>query len=260
MTRPGHPPPLFVPDPILSLRGVAFRYRGRRELFRDLDCDFAPGVTLLLGPNGAGKSTLLSLAASAVPSREGEVRHGDVVAHGGQLKRYRRDVAWLPQSVAAVPNLSSREQVAYFGWLKGMSRPDAWDAAARALAEVGLSDEASTPLRKLSGGQQRRVGIAQTLVHDAQVLLMDEPTAGLDPLQRRSLYEVMARLRENRSLIVSTHQTEDLAAVFDHVVVLAEGKVRFIGTSAAFLALGATEPEGPARVVAAYERALDPTG
>ena len=167
----------------LSLSAVSLRYGRGADVLRGFGHTFAPGATLLLGPNGAGESTVLGLAASALRPRAGQVRLGDLAACGRSLREFRLRVAWMPQRIEAFPGLSVREQVAYAGWLKGMSRAAAWASAVRALERVGLGGFEQRSPRRLSGGELRRVGLAQTLVHDAEWVLMDEPTAGLDPLQ-----------------------------------------------------------------------------
>jgi len=161
-------------------------------------------------------------------------------------------VGWLPQQVTAVPGLRAREQVAYAGWLKGLSRSDAWERAEAALTRVGLQTLATRKTNQLSGGQLRRIGIAQCLVHDAQILLLDEPTAGLDPVQRQVFRDLLSEIDGGVDIIVSTHQTEDIDASYEHVVVLDEGQPRFRGTVGEFLALspGSVSPER--RAEAAY--------
>ncbi|QKW07274.1 ATP-binding cassette domain-containing protein [Streptomyces sp. NA04227] len=233
--------------PIKTL-GCSFAYRAQIPVLNALSLAFDSGTTVLLGPNGAGKSTLLSLAASALRPDSGSVALGPLdTTRRADLKEYRRRVGWLPQQVRPVPSLRVREQVAHAGWLKGMSRRAAWDASAGALERVALTELAQRRSSELSGGQLRRLGIAQALVHSADVLLMDEPTAGLDPLQRRVFKELVTSIAStsNTDVIVSTHQTEDLANTYDHVVVLDAGEVRHQGSVASFfgLAPAGTAPE-----------------
>jgi ABC-2 type transport system ATP-binding protein len=148
---------------------------------------------------------------------------------------YRRKVAWLPQAVEAVSGLTAREQVAYVGWLKGMSRGEAWEAARGALAQVELSSAEDRKSAELSGGQLRRVGVAQALVHGAELVLLDEPTAGLDPHQRRVFLDMLAGLPAGISVVVSTHDVADLADAADSVVVVNNGQVRYSGPTRGFL-------------------------
>lgn len=240
----------------VTVSDCSFSYRRNIPVLAGLTVTFGEGATVLLGPNGAGKSTLLALAASALRPDRGTARLADGLSPAGRkgLRAYRRRVSWLPQQVRPLGSLRVREQVAYAGWLKGMSRRDAWDASQRALSRVSLTDLAQRRGTQLSGGQLRRLGIAQALVHDAEVVLMDEPTAGLDPLQRGNFRDLVADLRGQLSVIVSTHQTEDLADSYDAVVVLDAGRVRFHGSVADFLATAAPGTAPERRPEAAYAR------
>jgi ABC-2 type transport system ATP-binding protein len=154
----------------------------------------------------------------------------------------------MPQSITAVAGCSTREQVALAGWLKGLSRSAAWDAAGRALQQVGLRSQAEVKAAELSGGQRARMGLAQALVHEASVLLLDEPTASLDPAQRHNFLTVIEDLADSRSIVVSTHDVNDLATAFDRVLVLDSGRITFDGTVPEFLAPAGT----PVTAVDAY--------
>jgi len=165
----------------------------------------------------------------------------------------------MPQQVRAVPGLTVREQVAYAGWLKGQSRSHAWAAALTALDRVGLVDVAVQKATTLSGGQLRRVGLAQVLVHDADTLLLDEPTVGLDPAQRARFRAYVAALPRERPVVISTHQVDDLSDLFDTVVVVAGGVIRFSASVPDFLAL-APDPGTERRAEAAYARIVADEG
>ncbi len=237
----------------LHFSSCTFSYRPGTPVLRSLDVEFPAGCTVLLGPNGAGKSTTLSLGASVRLPRSGRVTlSGLDSARRRDRKDYRRKVGWLPQDVAPVPGLTVREQVAYAGWTKGLSRRDAWDRSVSALEKVRLGELCDRRSHQLSGGQLRRLGIAQCLVHDAEVLLLDEPTAGLDPIQRGVFRDLLAELSSSADFIISTHQTEDLADVYDTVMVMDRGEVVFRGDVQDFLTLA---PEGTAaerRLESAY--------
>lgn len=219
----------------LTVQSCTFNYPRREPLFIDLDVGFRRGKTVLLGPNGAGKSTLLALCAGALRTRRGGVSLDRLPANA---REYRRRVAWLPQTVAAFPALTVREQVVYSGWLKGMSARSARIAADRALEEVRLAPMRNKKARELSGGQLRRLGIAGALIHDADAILLDEPYAGLDPSQRETLSAVIADISSEKILVVSTHQTDDFTDLYDHAVVLAAGTILFDGPSSDFLGRG----------------------
>jgi ABC-2 type transport system ATP-binding protein len=205
----------------------------KAPVVRDLDWGVPEGRTVLLGPNGAGKSTLLSLGAGAIRPRRGRVFYG--AASDSDATALRKRVGWMPQQIRAFPGLTVREQVAYAGWLKGLARSTAWVGATQALELVGLVDLRDRRSSSLSGGELRRLGIAQTLVHRAEVLLLDEPTAGLDPAQRARFRSVLTALPRETRIVVSTHQVDDLSEVFDKVVVLDQGKICFSGRVDEFL-------------------------
>ncbi|MDJ1136933.1 ATP-binding cassette domain-containing protein [Streptomyces iconiensis] len=232
----------------LHYRSCTFAYRRREPVLREFDLRLPPGCTVLLGPNGAGKSTVLSLGASARTPDAGRVSLGGLdSARRADRRSYRQRVGWLPQHIAPVPGLTVREQAAYAGWTKGLNKREAWDRSATALDRVRLSDLATRRSHHLSGGQLRRLGIAQCLVHEAEILLLDEPTAGLDPVQRGIFRDLIGELTAGTStdVVVSTHQTEDLADIYRTVLVIDRGQVVFQGGTDDFLALAptATTPE-----------------
>ncbi|MBA2555739.1 MAG: ATP-binding cassette domain-containing protein [Chloroflexi bacterium] len=231
---------------------VDFRYRRSGPVVLDgFSWEVPEGRTVLLGPNGAGKTTLLSLGAAALQPWGGQVHLGPVdSARRRDRESFRRAVGWMPQHVRAVPGLLCREQVTYAGWLKGMSTREAWTAASAALSQVGMMELAERMTSQLSGGQLRRVGLAQALVHDARVLLLDEPTAGLDPAQRARFRETLAALPPEETVLVSTHQVDDLSELFDTVVVIDRGVIRYQGSVTAFLDLAPPDAQRPAE--AAY--------
>ncbi|MFD5556826.1 ATP-binding cassette domain-containing protein [Streptomyces sp. NPDC127068] len=220
----------------LHYRSCSFRYRrARRAVLDGLDLAFPAGNTVLLGPNGAGKSTLMAIGASALTPRAGEVSFGELrPARRADVRAYRRAVSWLPQRAAFLSGMTCHEHVAYVGWLKGMGERQAWRAAPAAIARVGLTEKATDKVDTLSGGQRQRLAIAQALVHGAELLLLDEPTAGLDPRQRRRFLDLLVELRGSVNVIVSTHDIADLDQAFDEVVVLEDGRPRFQGGVARF--------------------------
>lgn len=194
------------------------------------------GVTALLGPNGAGKSSLIKLACGVLRPSGGRVLLDGRPATRRELAAR---VGWVPQQGATIPGFTVAEQIAYAGWLKGLRRREAAAHAVAAAAAVRLGGLLDRPAATLSGGQLRRLGIAQALVHRAEILLLDEPTAGLDPDQRAGLREVIAATAAGGSaLLIATHTVDDLDVLYDRVVVLNEGKILFDDSAAAFLAHG----------------------
>ncbi len=233
---------------MLTAHGITFSYDGRKSTLTDVSIHVRSGRTILLGPNGAGKTTLLNVLAGNVSARAGSVALsvGDGVppVQPRDRARYARAVGWLPQRATPVRGLRVREQVAYSGWLKGMSRTTAWEAALPALDQVGMAAHAQDRANRLSGGQLRRVTLAQCLVHGSRVLLLDEPTAGLDPRERDRFAEILLGLPAEVAVVVSTHDVVDLVEVVGQVVVLNGGRVVFTGSPAEFLDHG--DPSLPA--------------
>lgn len=243
----------------LSFEHISFRYgsipfrRPSPWVFRDFSWTLPAGKTVLLGPNGAGKTTLLSLGVAGLKPTAGSIRSGGPESTT-DAKGLRRAVALMPQKIVAIPGFTALEQVAYTAWLRGADERAAAHAAISALSRVGLDEQGASLVSALSGGQQRRVGLAQALAWPSRVLLLDEPTAGLDPAQRITFRTLVAGLPAQENVLVSTHQVDDLSEVFDTVVVLAAGEVRFQGSPSDFLALAPPESARPAE--AAYVHLL----
>lgn len=219
---------------MLVIRDLSFGYRRRHDQLKNINLTLDTGRTVLLGPNGSGKSTLLRVLAGTHRPRGSICLDGTEVHSARRSREYRTAVGWLPQEVRPFPGLSAREHLAYTGWLKGMTRAAAWEAAPAALATVGLASEATTRADRLSGGQVRRLGIASVLVHRARYLLLDEPTAGLDPRERDRFIEALEIVERTHAVLVATHDTESLADPGAKVVVLTSGEIRFDGTFRAF--------------------------
>jgi len=221
----------------LTFDQITFRYRrSGAPVYEAFSWEVPAGRTVLLGPNGAGKTTLLSLGTDALRPQAGNVRLGLLnPQHRSDQRGFRQAVGWMPQQVYPVPGLTCREQVAYAGWLKGMSRGEAWAGARVALERVAMAELGNKLTSELSGGQLRRIGLSQALVHRADVLLLDEPTAGLDPAQRTRFRETIVDLPADLTVVVSTHQVDDLSDLFDTVVIIDRGLIRYQGTVREFL-------------------------
>lgn len=214
----------------ISLRGVEFRY-GRTSVLRGLDWDVRPGITGLIGPNGSGKTTLMSLMVGMAAPRSGSVH---VVGHDMTTSRgrtaARRNIGFVPQRFSLVPAMTVQDTVAYAAWANGVADKGCRPAAQDALRLTGLDDLADRRVRTLSGGQRQRIGIAAALAHRPPVLVLDEPTVGLDPGQRLRLREMLRAIAAGRSVVLSTHLIEDVAHVCDTIGVLAGGRIAYSGT------------------------------
>jgi ABC-2 type transport system ATP-binding protein len=212
---------------------------GRRVAVDGLDLTLGAGVHGLLGPNGAGKTTLIRALATVVKPSGGALRLLGVDARDGRaLRDLRRRLGYLPQQFGYYPRFTVREYVEYMGWLREMPSTEIPGAAQRAIDRVKLADRADSRLKSLSGGMLRRVGIAQAIVNDPSLLLLDEPTVGLDPEQRVEFRELMRELGTNNCVLVSTHLVEDVVAACTDVVLIAAGSLVFQGLPADLVRLG----------------------
>lgn len=215
----------------VTLTGVGKSY-GRTAALTGVDLALAPGITGLLGPNGAGKTTMLRILATALAADGGEVRvlGEDPTTTAGRVK-VRRRLGYVPQETGFPRGFTAFAFVDYLAILKEWSdREPRHEEVRRVIDLVGLGAEATKRVSSLSGGQRRRVVLAQALLGEPDLLILDEPTAGLDPAQRGRLRDVLGRAGETATVVISTHQTEDVAALCERVAVLDGGRVLFDGT------------------------------
>ena len=253
--RPGAYPLGTVPT--VRLRDVTVRF-GRRRAARvalaGLDLELTTGVHGLLGPNGAGKTTLMRVLATVLPPTG-----GDVTLFGSDARQerarhdIRRRLGYLPQSFGSYPRFTVREFVEYFAWLKEVPGARTGAAVDRAIERVGLADRADSRMKSLSGGMLRRAGLAQALVNEPDLLLLDEPTAGLDPEQRVAFRRLVHDLGRDATVLISTHIVEDIASVCDDVLLFRDGRVMLRGTPGDLERLGTNAGE-PGSATSALER------
>jgi len=192
-----------------------------------------PGILGLLGPNGAGKTTMLRIAATVLAPSDGKIRLLGLDPSDPEPRvEIRRRLGYLPQDPGFHLSFSAFDFVDYVAILKGMTdRKGRHDEVRRVLVAVDLKAVMHQKIKSLSGGMRRRVGFAQALLGDPDLLVLDEPTAGLDPEQRLRFRELVSGAA-GRTVLLSTHQTEDVAALCPRVIVLLEGRVRFDGSPA----------------------------
>ncbi len=212
----------------LRVENLSYGYRGGFRLSIE-HLEFADGVTCLLGPNGAGKSTFIRLVTTAVLPRDGSVFVGatDVRLN---LREYRRQLGYLPQRFGMVNNYRVREMLEYAAWMKGVAKKDRPAAIERVAEQCDVTRFLSHRVSALSGGTLRRVGIAQAIVNSPRVIVLDEPTAGLDIVQQGQLYDVVRGLARSAVVVISTHSSSDVAEMGDAVVVFHNGATVFSGS------------------------------
>lgn len=237
----------------LHISKVGFSYGSVRAL-DDVSFELGSGVTALLGVNGAGKSTLLSVCAGILPPGTGTATVSSRSLYArGERRVALRSIAFMPQHVVFPAVLTAHDVVAYFGWLKGLSGGRADQRARECLIAVGLETVMHRKCGTLSGGMTRRVALAQALVSQPEVLLLDEPSTGLDPEQRRGMVELIRGL--TGTVLMSSHVVEDVADLAHSVMVLDGGRLVFTGTNAEFTA-GIPDDGGRSPVEAGFFRAI----
>jgi ABC-2 type transport system ATP-binding protein len=214
----------------VTLRGVGRRF-GATWALSNIDLDLQAGVVGLLGPNGAGKTTMLRILATSLPPTCGQLSVlGLDPAVSAQQTDIRRRLGYLPQELGFPRGFSGVAFVDYVAVLKEWTEPAARHTEVRRVLDlVNLSGIATKKIRAMSGGQRRRLALAQALLGSPTLLVLDEPTTGLDPEQRAALRTVLAELARTAVVVLSTHQTDDVAALCERVVVLDGGRIRYDG-------------------------------
>jgi ABC-2 type transport system ATP-binding protein len=240
----------------VEITGLARRF-GRTMAVAGVDLRAGRGVFGLLGPNGAGKTSLLRMMATAVPPTSGRLcLLGRDPGCYGPRREIRRRLGYLPQNLGYYPGFTVAEFVEYFALLKEVPAARVPAAVAAAVERVELGGNAGAKLRTLSGGMLRRVGIAQAIVNEPELLLLDEPTAGLDPEQRVAFRALLRDLGQRATVIVSTHLVEDVGAACTRVALMDQGKIIFHGTPGDLAARGEGYGTGDAPLERGYSAVL----
>lgn len=229
----------------MRVQGVVAGY-GRTRVLHGIDWDVHTGVTGLLGPNGAGKTTLLSVLVGLLrPSA------GSVAVIGGDAR-----LGFVPQRFSFAGGMRLIDAISYTAWINGVGQDEQESAARRTLTAVDLVAKADHRVKTLSGGERQRAGIAAGLAHDPDVLVLDEPTVGLDAGQRWRVRDLIAEIGQTRPVILSTHLLEDVSYLCERVGVIAAGRLVFDGTVADLEVSGETR-ERRSPIEAGYERLLE---
>ena len=197
-------------DTVKALKGVSFT--------------LTPGVNGLLGPNGAGKSTMMNILSGNLSQTSGRITfNGEDIRNMG--KEFRKRLGYMPQQQALYPGFTAAQFLGYMATLRGMEKAEATDAVHRVLRQVALEDVATRKIKTFSGGMKQRLLIAQAILADPDVLVLDEPTAGLDPKQRIAIRNLIASLAERKIVIFSTHVVSDIAGIAKEILLLKQGEL-----------------------------------
>ena len=209
---------------LMSVQSLSKQYSNKTWGLRDFTLELGPGVLGLLGPNGAGKSTLMRILATITKPTKGTVTWNGVdIARSPDA--LRAVLGYLPQDFGVYPNLSAVEFLEYMAAIKGLDSKTAKRRIDELLQVVNLVEAAKRPLGGYSGGMKQRVGIAQALLNDPQLLIVDEPTVGLDPEERVRFRNLLSDLSGERIVILSTHIVSDVEATATHIVLIHQGRL-----------------------------------
>ena len=213
---------------MLEIKSVNKSY-GKKQVLFDVSYRFSDGVYGLLGPNGAGKSTLLQIMTDNLACDS-----GDIVYEGKSIlrnsKHYRKNLGYVPQLQGMYEMFSAYQFLAYLAAVKGIKKADATREVERVLKVVGLYEESTRKLSTYSGGMKQRILIAQALLGDPKVMIMDEPTAGLDPKERIRIRNFISRISEMKTVIIATHVVSDVDTIAKEVLLLGEGRIKSAGS------------------------------
>ncbi|GAA1947253.1 ABC transporter ATP-binding protein [Nocardioides panacihumi] len=267
LTTPAVSKPVDDAEQGFVLRDLTYDYRRLRAPRRrgrpalgGVSARASSSAVALLGPNGAGKSTLFRILSTSTSASGGSfaVAGYDSAGSAGSLAEYRRRIGVVPQRFRAPHGYTCREVLAYVAWLRQVPRAAVADNIAEALVLTGLAEYGERKIGTLSGGTLQRVALAQALVSRPRLLLLDEPTVGLDPAQRESFLANLGEVRRRgTTTLLATHLVEDVAVFAHEVVVLNEGRCAYAGRLASFAETADGQPVPGAAISAAYQRIIE---
>ncbi len=209
------------------------KYYGSKQALKDINLTIPQGMFGLLGRNGAGKTTLMKVLATLLPANSGEIDIcGVPITNAGKV---RQMTGYLPQDFSMYGNMTVYEAMDYLGVLSGLTRVERKNRIPKLLERVNLQNNYRTRVKAMSGGMRRRLGIAQAILHDPKVLIVDEPTAGLDPEERVRFRNLLCEIAEQRIVILSTHIVGDIEATCENIAIMDAGEILFKGTVAELL-------------------------
>lgn len=211
----------------LCLKNLSKDY-SKKKAINNLNISFTNGLYALLGPNGSGKSTLMNLLCGLISPTSGKIMYGTIDISKNKDVLYEQ-LGYLPQTFNFYPDFTVSDFLTYLGTLKGIHLDDLKTKINIALKKVNLTTKIDKKIKNLSGGMQRRLGIAQAIINDPKILVLDEQTTGLDPRERASFKKLVSDLAKDRLVIVSTHIVSDIADIADNIIFLKKGSIVLTG-------------------------------
>lgn len=200
---------------------------GKKQALNHVDLEISKGMFGLLGPNGAGKTTLMKILVTLIKKNSGDIEMCGVPIE--KNNKIRGMVGYLPQDFSMYGNMSAYEALDYLAVLSGMDKQQRKEKVPQMLEKVNLLEQRKTKVKAMSGGMKRRLGIAQAIIHDPKVIIVDEPTAGLDPEERVRFRNLLCEIAKERIVLLSTHIVGDIEATCEEIAVLNHGEIAFRG-------------------------------
>ena len=208
----------------LTVKDVTKIYGSKKAALSHVSMTFTPGIYGLLGPNGAGKSTLMNIITDNIKTDGGNVLYNGTDIHTLKEK-YRSRLGYMPQQQVLYDNFSGEEFLWYMAALKGMDKKSCKDRISELLNMVNLYTEKDKKIGSYSGGMKQRILIAQAMLNNPEILIMDEPTAGLDPSERIRIRNILSTLSENKIIIIATHIVSDIEFIAKEIILLRNGEI-----------------------------------
>ena len=212
---------------MLEIKDLCFAYPHKKMIIQGLTLTIEPGFTFLIGENGSGKTTLLKLIAGILPSLPGSIMLNEFDCG---TEKYKEDLAYLPQEFKVYPGLKTKEILGFVAELRGIKRKLVQREIDTVSTKTNITEYLTTKFKHCSGGIQRRIGIACTMIGDQELVLLDEPTVGIDPKERTKLYETLKTCFAGKTVIISTHILDDIEVLADKILMLDRGGISYYGT------------------------------
>lgn len=235
---------------MLEIKNIVKNY-AQKNVLKDVSIQLETGIYGLLGANGAGKTTLINIITGIIDADAGSIIYNGLDIHN-KKSDYRKNMGFMPQYTTFYPNFTAKEFLEYMCVIKGIPKKQQKEKITDLLEKVNLTKEANTKIGTFSGGMRQRIGIAQALLNDPDVLILDEPTAGLDPGERIRFRNLISDISANRTVILATHIVQDIEYIANQVILLHEGNIMVQGKPNQLL----TELKGKVGVITPDEQNL----
>lgn len=217
----------FKMDTRIEIKDLSKNF-GKKQALKHVNLEIEQGMFGLLGPNGAGKTTLMKILTTLTKKTSGDIRLCGIPVE--RCQEIRQMIGYLPQDFSMYGNMGAYEALDYLAVLSGMNKKERSEKVPKMLEKVNLGEQHKTRVKAMSGGMRRRLGIAQAMIHDPRIIVVDEPTAGLDPEERVRFRNLLCEIASDRIVMLSTHIVGDIEATCENIAVLNQGEILFQGT------------------------------